>query len=122
MKKTIIATLAILTVLSGCSKMLDTVPTTAVSGDTMLETTDGGLQALNGIYRFFWQWSASTGSTTHEAFGPQGYALMGDAMGDDMVFSGQGNGWFWYDYTYEEKKAFTRDSFRPYDIWNYNYK
>ncbi len=121
MKKIIITALTILAVFSGCSKMLNTIPTTAVSGDTMLETTDGGLQALNGIYRFFWQWSASTGSTTHEAFGPQGYALMGDAMGDDMLFSGLGNGWFWYDYVYQEKRQFTRDNFRPYDIWNYNY-
>ncbi|MGN0191892.1 MAG: RagB/SusD family nutrient uptake outer membrane protein [Candidatus Cryptobacteroides sp.] len=106
---------------ASCSKMLDTSPTTAVSGDTMLQTTEGGYQALNGIYRFFWQWSASTGSTTHEAFGPQGYALMADAMGDDMLFSSPGNGWFWYDYIYKEKEAFTRDSWRPYDIWNYNY-
>lgn len=121
MKKIIITALTILAVFSGCSKMLNTIPTTAVSGDTMLETTDGGLQALNGIYRFFWQWSASTGSTTHEAFGPQGYALMGDAMGDDMLFSGLGNGWFWYDYVYQAKRQFTRDNFRPYDIWNYNY-
>lgn len=120
-KKIIIAALASLGVLSGCSKMLETVPTTAVSGDTMLETTEGGLQALNGIYRFFWRWSASTGSQTHEAFGPQGYALMGDAMGDDMLFSSAGNGWFWYDYVYQEKRQFTRDSWRPYDIWNYNY-
>lgn len=121
MKKTIYAILTILLVGTACSKSLDTVPTTAVSGDTMLETTDGGLQALNGIYRFFWQWSASTGSSTHEAFGPQGYALMGDAMGDDMILSAAGNGWFWYDYTYKEKEGYTGDSWRPYDIWNYNY-
>lgn len=125
MKRTIIKALTIFlaaaVLLTGCSRMLDTEPTTGVSGGAMLETTDGGYQALNGIFRFFWQWSVSTTATSHESFGPQGYALMADAMGDDMLFSSQGNGWFWYDYLYREKELFTRGDMRPYDIWNYNY-
>ncbi len=125
MKRTVIKDLTILFAVAllsaGCSKMLETSPTTDVSSGKMLETTDGGYQALNGIYRFFWQWSVSTTDATHESFGPQGYALMADAMGDDMLFSAMGNGWFWYDYLYREKEMVTRGDMRPYDIWNYNY-
>jgi hypothetical protein len=94
----LLAAIATLAFTTSCDKeALNTTPTTAVSGDFMLENTEGGLMALNGTYRFFWQWGSTTTSNYHQSFGPQSYALMGDLMGEDMVQAASGNGWFWYD-------------------------
>ena len=107
---------------TSCNKdALETTPTTAVSGDFMLENTEGGLMALNGTYRFFWQWGSTTTGNYHQSFGPQSYALMGDLMGEDMVQAASGNGWFWYDYTYNVKSRYTSGAWRSYDCWNYYY-
>lgn len=100
---------------------LETAPSDSVSTSTMLETTEGGMQALNGTYRWFWAWGQTVTANQHQSFGPQGYALMGDLMGEDMVMSAQGNGWFWYDYLYNVKGFFTSSAWRPYDCWNYYY-
>ena len=123
MKKIFFILLAAITVsLASCNKdFLETAPTTAVSGDTMLNTEDGGLMALNGVFRFFWQWGATTTSNYHQSFGPQSYALMGDLMGEDMVQAASGNGWFWYDYCYNVKTRYTSGGWRSYDCWNYYY-
>ncbi len=87
--------------LSGCNKeLLNTNPTDAVSGDTVFTDTEGGMMALNGAIRFFWQWGSTTTSNYHQSFGPQSYNLMADLMGEDMVQAASGNGWFWYDYNY----------------------
>ncbi len=123
MKKTlyIIAALAALSFTSCKSELLDTNPTDAVSGDTMFSTTDGGYMALNGMIRFFWQWGQTTTGNYHQCFGPQAYNLVSDLMGEDMVMAAAGSGWFWYDYLYDVKDAWTSTSWRPYDMWNYYY-
>ena len=119
----LLAAIATLAFTTSCDKeALNTTPTTAVSGDFMLENTEGGLMALNGTYRFFWQWGSTTTSNYHQSFGPQSYALMGDLMGEDMVQAASGNGWFWYDYTYNVKSKYTSGGWRSYDCWNYYYK
>ena len=123
MKKIFIAlmTLAALCFTSCDKEILNTNPTDAVSGDTIFTDTDGGLMALNGTIRFFWQWGATTTGNYHQCFGPQSYNLMADLMGEDMVMAAQGNGWFWYDYLYDVKDAFNSTTWRPYDAWNYYY-
>ena len=95
--------LAALSFTSCKSDLLDTNPTDQVSGDTMLKTTDGGYMALNGMIRYFWQWGQTTTGNYHQCFGPQSYNLMADLMGEDMVMSAQGSGWFWFDYLYNVK-------------------
>lgn len=108
--------------LTSCNQdMLDTTPTDRVSGTSLLNTTEGGYQALNGTIRMLWQWGWTTSNNTHQCVGPQGYNLMADLMGEDMVMAAQGNGWFWYDYLYDEKAFFTSSAFRSYDLWNYYY-
>ncbi len=117
-----LAAIAALAFTTSCNEeALNTTPTTAVSGDFMLENTQGGLMALNGTYRFFWQWGSTTTSNYHQSFGPQSYALMGDLLGEDMVQAASGNGWFWYDYTYNVKSRYTSGGWRSYDCWNYYY-
>ena len=124
MKKILFALMALATLLSfsACNKeLLNTNPTDAVSGDTIFTDTDGALMALNGTFRFMWQWGATTTGNYHQCFGPQSYNLMADLMGEDFVQAAAGNGWFWYDYLYDVKDAVNSTTWRPYDAWNYYY-
>ena len=123
MKKILFALMAFAALtFTACDKeLLNTNPTDAVSGDTVFGDTDGGLMALNGTIRFFWQWGQTTTGNYHQCFGPQSYNLMADLMGEDMVMAAAGNGWFWYDYLYDVKDAFNSTTWRPYDAWNYYY-
>lgn len=123
MKKFIYILMAIAgLVLCSCDPdQLETSPTTAVSGDTVLTDTDGGYMALNGTIRLFWQWGWTTTGNYHQCIGPQGYNLMADLMGEDMVQAAIGNGWFWYDYIYNVKTRYTTSTWRSYDMWNYYY-
>ena len=123
MKKILFALMAFAALtFTACDKeLLNTNPTDAVSGDTVFGDTDGGLMALNGTIRFFWQWGQTTTGNYHQCFGPQSYNLMADLMGEDMVMAAQGNGWFWYDYLYDVKDMFNSTTWRPYDAWNYYY-
>lgn len=123
MKKTFIAILAFAAIFaSSCNpELLNTNPTDAVSGDSMMEETSGGFIALNGTIRAFWQWGWTTTGNYHQCVGPMGYALMADLMGDDMVQAASGNGWFYYDYTYGVKNRYTASTWRSYDAWNYYY-
>lgn len=108
--------------LASCNPdMLETNPTDRVSGTSMLTTTDGGYQALNGTIRMLWQWGWTTSGNQHQCVGPQGYNLMADVMGEDMIMAAKGNGWFWYDYLYMVKDMWTSSSWRSYDLWNYYY-
>lgn len=109
-------------VFSSCNpEILDTSPTDSVSGETMLNDTQGGYKALNGTIRHFWQWGVTTTDNHHQCFGPQSYNLMADLMGEDMVMAAQGSGWFWFDYLYDVKDAFSSTAWRSYDAWNYYY-
>lgn len=123
MKKIFIVLMALATLsLTGCNpELLNTNPTDAVTGDTMFSDTDGALMALNGTYRYMWQWGVTTTGNYHQCVGPQGYNLMADLMGEDFVQAAQGNGWFWYDYRYNVKSRYTASTWRSYDVWNYYY-
>lgn len=118
----IVLVAAVLAMTTSCKEgILDTAPTDAVAGSTLLEDTEGGYMALNGAIRWLWQWGVTVTGNAHQCFGPQGYALMGDLMGEDMVMAGQGSGWFWYDYLYDVKDAYTSGAWRSYDCWNFYY-
>ena len=122
MKKILFALMALATLLSfsACNKeLLNTNPTDAVSGDTMFNDTAGAMRALNGTFRYIWEWGWSVTGNAHQCFGPQAYNLMADLMGEDMVMAAAGNGWFWFDYTYDVKDAISSTAWRPYDAWNY---
>lgn len=123
MKKIFYALMALMVLtFSACQKeLLNTNPTNAVTGDTVFTDTEGGMMALNGAIRFFWQWGSTTTGNYHQCFGPQGYNLTADLMGEDMVQAASGNGWFWYDYNYNVKSRYTAGSWRSYDMWNYYY-
>ena len=123
MKKILYVLIALATLsLTACEKeLLNTNPTDRVSGDTVFTDTDGGLMALNGLYRALWEWGWATTGNYHQVIGPEGYGLMADLMGEDMVQAASGNGWFWYDYNYNVKSRYTASTWRSYDCWNYYY-
>lgn len=108
--------------LASCNpEALNTNPSDAVSGSLIFKDTDGGYMALNGTIRYFWQWGSTTTGNYHQCFGPQGYSLTADLMGEDMVMAASGSGWFWYDYLLDVKDAYKNTTWRPYDVWNYYY-
>lgn len=110
------------TLTSCLSDALDTSPTDALAGASTLSTTDGALIALNGVYRSMYTAGWSTTTNTHQCFGISAYNLMADVMGDDMIMSGMGSGWFWYDCIYNVKRRYTSTAWRSYDLWNAYYK
>jgi hypothetical protein len=96
---------------------LETSPTTSVSGSGMFANATAAKVPLNGIYRMMYTSGWSTTGNTHQCFGISAYNLMADVMGEDMVMSGQGSGWFWYDCTYNVKSRFASSTWRSYDLW-----
>lgn len=122
MKKILSILVVMAVAFSACNpETLNTNPTDKVSGDSMMDNTDGGMMALNGTIRALWQWGWTVTGNQHQAVGPMGYALVGDLMGDDFVMAGMGNGWFWYDYVMDLKDMYTASTWRSYDLWNYYY-
>lgn len=116
--KYLIAGTAVLTLVTACSEdQLETAPTTAVSGTTMTQSNDAAMISLNGIYRSMYTSGWSTSGNTHQCFGISAYSLCADVMGDDHIMANSGNGWFWYDATYNVKARYTSSSWRSYDLW-----
>ena len=108
--------------LSSClDDALETMPTDSMSGTGLLGNANSALVPLNGIYRTMYTAGWSTGGNTHQCFGISAYNLMADVMGDDMIMSGMGSGWFWYDAVYDVKSSYASTSWRSYDLWNAYY-
>lgn len=104
--------------LSSClDDALQTAPTDSMSGDGLLANANAALVPLNGIYRSMYASWSPTGNT-HQSFGISSYNLMADVMGEDMVMSAIGSGWFWYDCLYNVKSFYSSGAWRSYDLWN----
>lgn len=111
----LLLTLTSMGVVTSCD--LETDSTTAVSGEELFSDATKALIPLNGIYRSMYNVGWSTTGNYHQCFGPAAYALTADVMGEDMIMSGQGSGWFWYDCIYNVKSRYTSSTWRSYDIW-----
>lgn len=109
----------LLSTLSSCQKgMLDTVPSSSMSGEGLLKSASTGLIPLNGIYRSMFQAGWSTAGNSHQCFGISAYNLMADVMGEDMIMASMGSGWFWFDAAYNVKTRYESKGWRSYDLWN----
>jgi starch-binding outer membrane protein, SusD/RagB family len=75
--------------LSCAEDFLDQIPTDAVSEDLVFTTTGNAWAALNGIHRAMFVRYDSQGQP-----GEGGVMLARDVLGEDMVMTGQANGWF----------------------------
>ena len=120
MKKIIVlfASVALLAGVSSCN--LDTDPTDKVGTGQMFETVDGGIAALNGIYRNFY--TADWSSYATENFGPASVQMVADLMGEDFVEREPGSYWFYYDYCYWVREEINNQGDRPYAFWSMFYQ
>ena len=120
MKKIVLFTTALLLIFS-CSKMMDTEPTTE-SSLSMLKDTDGLQVALDGIYASMYNRIDFLTANTHQTFGNMAVFLAADLMGEDIVQTAKGPGWFWNDYTYGVRERYASKIQRCYFIWAYFYE
>lgn len=75
--------------MSCADDFLDQIPTDAVSEGLVFTTTGNAWAALNGIHRAMFVRYDSQGQP-----GEGGVMLVRDVLGEDMVMTGQANGWF----------------------------
>ncbi|MBE0679529.1 MAG: RagB/SusD family nutrient uptake outer membrane protein [Bacteroidales bacterium] len=74
-----------------CSEdYLDTVPTDQVSATSAFTTTGNAMQALNGIHRMMYRQHNSR----QDQSGEGSMNIYRDMMGDDLVMTATGNGWY----------------------------
>lgn len=119
--KYILVGLAAMSVIACSEDSLETSPSSSASGDDLLKTATNALIPLNGVYRAMYTAGVSTDDNTHQCFGITAYNLMADVMGEDLIMSGAGSGWFWYDCVYNVKARYTSEAWRSYDMWNAYY-
>ncbi|MDR2126492.1 MAG: RagB/SusD family nutrient uptake outer membrane protein [Prevotellaceae bacterium] len=105
-----------------CEDKLDVNPTNKISGISIMDNANSAMMALHGIYRYMFEFGETTTGNTHQCFGPQSYSLMADVMGEDLIMTKQGSGWFWYDYVYDVKRRSHLSTWRSYDVWNFYYQ
>lgn len=103
MKKYIYSLITILVFaisVSSCKKdYLETVPTDALSADVVTSSADNMLLSLNGIHRSLYIRYNSQGEG-----GIGGIMIQNDMLGEDLVMTAAGNGWYnncykWVDHT-----------------------
>ncbi len=94
MKNTIKIYLALLlVVLSSCDEdFLERVPTDAVSETSVFTTTDNARAALNGIHRFMFV--RVNPPNRQDSQGHGSLMITMDMLGEDLVMSSSGNGWY----------------------------
>lgn len=91
--KNIFALCLLLILGTSCSEdFLDRVPTDAISEQVVFTTTDNARAALNGIHRFM---HVRVDPPDRQDSGGQGSIMISlDMLGDDLVMSSTGNGWY----------------------------
>ncbi len=119
MKKIIYSTLIIaaLTVfLSSCGKdYLQTYPTDQVSAESAFTTTANAMQALNGIHRIMYTQWANQGEA-----GEASMNINRDMLGEDLVMTSSGNGW--YNTTYQWLAHRSETNATAYFPWRMYYR
>ncbi len=106
----------------GCSSYMETSPTTEVDKEKILKDADGLKVAMNGVYATMYNRLDFVTANAHQCFGNMAVTLTADLMGDDMVQTAQGAGWFWKDYNYEQRSRYTSKIWRCYFTWEYFYE
>ncbi len=111
----IIATLSL-----ACSKdALETFPTDAVPSEVVYGDVDNAKAALTGTIAGLG--SSGWGGSSHLGFGLTETYLTGDALAEDYVVSGKGNGWIWVAYSYDIKNWFDSVLAQCSTTWNCYY-
>ena len=111
-----------LAALSSCSGMLETSPSTDVDKNLILGDADAIEVAMNGVYSTMYNRIDFVTANAHQCFGNLAVTLAADLMGEDMVQTAEGPGWFWKDYSYETRERYTSKIQRCYFTWTYFYQ
>ncbi len=122
MKRFTIITILAATVCGACSSLMETSPTTDVDKETLLADAEGLQVAMNGVYATMYNRLDFVTANAHQCFGNMAVTLAADLMGDDMIQTAQGAGWFWKDYNYEQRSRYTSKIWRCYFTWEYFYE
>jgi starch-binding outer membrane protein, SusD/RagB family len=122
MKRFTIIILLAAALCGGCSSYMETSPTTDVDKEKILKDADGLKVAMNGVYATMYNRLDFVTANAHQCFGNMAVTLAADLMGDDMVQTAQGAGWFWKDYNYDQRSRYTSKIWRCYFTWEYFYE
>ena len=111
-----LATGGLLTINTGCSDFLETVPATSVSDQSVFTSVAGAQAALNGCY-FQMRAYNGGGANRQDDWGIPSIMMVSDVSADDMIVWG---GWYCYCYNYWGE---TRgDIFRASALWTFHYR
>lgn len=122
MKRYIFTIIAGLCLMCGCSDMMNTSPTTEVDKNIILKDAKSMEVAMNGVYSTMYNRIDFVTANAHQCFGNMAVVLAAELMGEDMVHTAQGPGWFWNDYTYGVRQRYTSKIQRCYFVWKYFYE
>lgn len=116
----LLSTIALLAL--SCSKdALETFPSNKVSGEVVYGSVENAQSALTGTLANLgstgWQGNFNSGI----GFGLTETYLTGDALAEDYVLSGAGNGWMWQTYSYNVKDWFDDPRLQCATTWNCYY-
>lgn len=101
---------------------METSPTTDVAKEEILADAEGLKVAMDGVYATMYNRLDFVAANAHQCFGNMAVTLAADLMGDDMVQTAQGAGWFWKDYNYDQRSRYTSKIWRCYFTWKYFYE
>ena len=114
--------MAALMMMGGCADMMDTNPTVEVDKSVILKDAAAMEVAMNGLYATMYNRIDFVTANAHQCFGNPAVVLAAEMMGEDMIHTAQGPGWFWNDYTYGVRQRYTSKIQRCYFVWKYFYE
>lgn len=115
-------TLAAWAIFPSCTSLMETSPSTDVVKEQILSNAEGLEVAMNGVYATMYNRLNFVTANAHQCFGNMAVTLAADLMGEDMVQTAQGAGWFWKDYNYDQRSRYTSKIWRCYFTWKYFYE
>ena len=84
-----------ITVAAGCSDLMETSPSNEVDNGLILSDVDAVKVAMNGVYSTMYNRIDFVTANAHQCFGNMAVTLAADLMGEDMIHTAEGSGWFW---------------------------
>ena len=111
-----LATGGLMTMSTGCSDFLETVPATSVSDQSVFNSVAGAQAALNGCY-FQMRAYSGGGANRQDDWGIPSIQMVSDVSADDIIVWGG-----WYCYTYNYWGETRGDIFRSSALWTFHYR
>lgn len=118
----IVVSAIVMVMAQSCSKdFLEVDPTNSVSENAVFTTTDNAWAAINGIHRILYSQNGPLrASARMDEAGQHGLVIHLDMLGEDLVNSARGNGWFIAPYQWSAHR--TETGVLPYFAYYYLYR